>query len=194
MKRKIESLLKESSLTETKNGEVASHSYGSKNQRERLKNICEMSLEKFTGDILEIGAHIGLTTKIFCELARKHNRKVYVIDPWNGEQQGGSGEYNKFMINTKGYEDVLVLKKQSSLTEESRNIIRENNFAFCFVDGLHTRDACRYDIESCINQKGIIAVDDLTWSPGLKDLVFEFSEKYKRKNVVNNKIREGYII
>ena len=194
MKNEIEKIIESTIGTETKKGEVKNHSYGSKNQRERLKRICELSLNNTEGDILEIGAHIGLTTKIFCELARKYNRKVMVIDPWNGQQEGNQSVYVEFMKNTKGYDDVLTVHRQSSLLPESREIIQNNKFAMCFVDGLHTKDACRYDIESCINQKGIIAVDDLTWSPGLKDLVFGFSEKYKRKNVVNNKIREGYII
>ena len=194
MKNQIEQILEKSSLTETTQATAARHSWGSKNQRKRLKEICELALNKHEGNILEIGAHIGLTTQIFCELARKYNRKMYVIDPWNGQQQGGKEQYKQFVKNTEEYNDVLIVTRESSQLESSRNLIKETTFAFCFVDGLHTKEACRYDIESCITQKGIIAVDDTTWSPGLIDLIPEFSGKYNRENVINGKIRESYII
>lgn len=194
MKKEIEQIISETLSTETKKGEVKNHSYGSKNQRERLKRICELSLNNNEGDILEIGAHIGLTTKIFCELARKYNRKVMVIDPWNGQQEGNQSVYVEFMKNTEGYDDVLTVHRQSSLLPESREIIQNNTFAMCFVDGLHTVEACGYDIKSCITQNGIIAVDDLTWVKGLKELVETNSKETNREHVINENVREGYII
>src|SRR6056300_611996 len=106
MKNQIIEVINNTIPSESKKGEVKNHSYGSKNQRERLKKICELSLENTDGDILEIGAHIGLTTQIFCELAKKYNRKVIVVDPWNGQQEGNQMVYEQFKKNTESYNDV----------------------------------------------------------------------------------------
>lgn len=194
MKNKIIEIINRTIPSESKKGEVKNHSYGSKNQRERLKNICELSLQNTDGDILEIGAHVGLTTQIFCELAKKYNRKVIVVDPWNGQQEGNQMVYEQFKKNTENYDDVLSVYRQSSLTNESRELIQSKTLSFCFVDGLHTVEACGYDIQSCISQKGIIAVDDLTWVGGLKELVENNATSNQREFVIDENIREGYII
>ncbi len=44
--------------------------------RVRLKHICELALNEYDGDILEIGAHIGRSSLVFAELAKKYNRKL----------------------------------------------------------------------------------------------------------------------
>lgn len=183
----------ESTLSDEHKQGVPQHTVGSKNQRKRIKEICEFALKNHNGDILEIGAYIGLTTKILCELAKTYGRKVYVIDPWDGVQNGGNKEYDEFLKNTQGYEDILIIKKQSSLTNDSRELIRNNQFAFCFVDGLHTVDACDYDIESCITQKGIISVDDTSWCKGLDNLIYKHSKNHQKNFIVNKEIRESYI-
>ena len=70
----------------------------------------------------------------------------------------------------------------------------ENKFAFCWVDGLHTYDACRQDIDSCSGQKGIIAVDDLRWLPDLMRLFEEKKEEYILESYYNENCREGYYV
>lgn len=172
--------------------EGAPHSLGCKNQRQRLEKVCELALQNFDGDILEIGCHVGLTTRIFCELARKHGRKVIVVDPWNGQQEGNQTVYEQFLENTKEYEDVLSINRVSSFSPEGKKVITEGTFAFCWVDGLHTYEACRQDIESCSKQKGIIAVDDLRWLPDLFRLFWEKKVEYSFDAYYNGNCREGY--
>ena len=192
MIKKIQQIVDELSTDEKLQGPL--HSLGCKNQRERLKSICELSLQNFEGNILEIGCHIGLTTKIYCELARKYNRKVVVVDPWNGQQQGDQNIYEQFLTNTKEYEDVLLIHRVSSFAPEGKNIITKGEFAFCWIDGLHTYDACKQDIESCSKQKGILAVDDLRWLPPLLKLFNEKRDLYSFESYYNSNCREGYYL
>ena len=162
--------------------------------RLRLGKACELALLNYEGDILEIGAHIGRSTVILAALAKKYNRKVIVIDPWDGRQEGNESVYQTFKQNTKEFEDIIEINRLDSMSDEAKTIIKENKFAFCWIDGLHTVEACKSDIDSCSTQKGIIAVDDLSWSTGLEDLFKEKANEYKFFSYYNPVCREGYYI
>jgi len=188
----LKNIVDEFSINENFDGGV--HSHGSFRQRERIEKVCELALQNYDGDILEIGCHIGLTTIILCELAKKYNRKVIILDPWNGQQQGNDEVYQVFLHNTSNYKDILQINRLSSFSAEGKEVIKNNKFAFCWVDGLHTRDACSQDIDSCSGNKAIIAVDDLKWLPELKNLFFEKSQQYGFITFYNESCREGYYI
>jgi len=49
---------------------------GADQQHERLRWIAELSLERYPGHIVEIGAKIGVTTAMLAELARNYGRTV----------------------------------------------------------------------------------------------------------------------
>jgi len=193
MIEKLKKIVNELSIEENSE-ELPKHVWGFKNQRERLNQVCELALQNYQGDILEIGAHRGLTTKIFCELAKKYDRKVVVLDNWCGEQQGDEIIYQSFKKNTEKYNDLLDANRVSSFSEEGKNIIQNNNFAFCWIDGLHTYEACGQDIDSCSTQEGILAVDDLSWIADLKRLFFEKQKEFNFEYYYNENCREGYYI
>lgn len=189
IKEIVDSLVHDENLNEG-----GRHSWGCRNQRERLKRVCELAILNFEGDILEIGCHVGLTTKIFCELAKKHNRKVITLDPWNGQQEGNQSVYEQFLENTRGYKDVLHVNRVSSFSPEGKALISSNNFAFCWIDGLHTYDACKQDIDNCSSQTGILAVDDLKWLPELMILFKQKEKEHNFESYYNEICREGYYI
>lgn len=54
---------------------------GALRQRERIVWMADWSATHFPGDIVEIGAKYGLTTKLLAGVARRHQRKVIVVDP-----------------------------------------------------------------------------------------------------------------
>lgn len=189
IKEIVDSLIHDENLNEG-----GRHSWGCRNQRDRIKRVCELAINNLDGDILEIGCHVGLTTKILCEIAKEHNRKVVVIDPWNGQQEGNQNVYEQFLQNTKGYESFLEINRISSFSPEGKKIISQNKFAFCWIDGLHTYDACKQDIDSCVSQNAILAVDDLKWLPELMILFKEKEREYKLESYYNEKCREGYYI
>lgn len=181
---------------EPSHDQFPAHKGGSIHQRDRLREVAELALQTYDGDILEIGCHIGLTTRIFAELAEKYDRKVVVIDPWDGRQEGNQTVYEQFVENTKEYEKVIVVNRMGSQEPRAIEVIKSNNFAFCWIDGLHTPFACKSDIVACNGQIGIQAVDDLSWSSGgaLKELFYVMAEKYDYKQYYNPLCREGYYV
>lgn len=172
------------------------HKGGSIHQRARLREVAELALETYEGDILEIGCHVGLTTKIFAELAKKHGRKVVVVDPWDGRQEGNQTVYEQFVENTSEYADIIEVNRMGSQEPQAVEKIKQGNFAFCWIDGLHTPYACKSDIEACTGQHGIQAVDDLSWSSGgaLKELFYIMAAKNGYEQHYDTRCREGYYV
>lgn len=170
------------------------HVKGSRFQRERIKEICEITLNNYSGDILEIGCHIGTTTVILCKIAQAYNRRVICIDPWDGKQQGNQKVYDEFMINTSMFSDVLDLKRVSSQHEDAIELISTRDICFSFVDGLHTSEACGVDIDSCSKNTGVMCVDDIGWIGDLK-LTFDHKcTEHGFESYHNSNCREGYYI
>ena len=174
--------------------DIPIHSIGCKFQRNRLKEVCELALQNYEGDILEIGCHIGLTTVIFAELAEQYGRRVITVDPWNGMQEGNQQIYECFMENTIKHQHVIDVNRCESQSGQGKKVIQEGKFAFCWIDGLHTPWACRQDIESCSTQTGILAVDDLRWLPALEELFYHCAKKYDFKHHYDDRCREGYYV
>tara|TARA_Y100001973_G_scaffold103293_1_gene170239 strand:- start:4576 stop:5178 length:603 start_codon:yes stop_codon:yes gene_type:complete len=176
--------------------DYAPHQGGSIHQRSRLREMAELALQNYDGDILEIGCHIGLTTSIFAELAKKYDRRVVVIDPWNGLQEGDESVYQEFKRATKQYEDIIDVNRMLSQSPEAKTVISSGKFAFCWIDGLHTPFACMTDIRSCNGQIGIQAVDDLSWSSegALKECFYQLANQYGYEHVYDERCREGYYI
>lgn len=101
MKNPVE-LIKEISAKYTESTQGAAHSIGCKHQRDRLADLLPHVLNEYDGNVLEIGSHVGITTNIFCGIAREFGRKVQSIDPYNGQQQGNQGVYEQFLKNNEG--------------------------------------------------------------------------------------------
>jgi predicted O-linked N-acetylglucosamine transferase (SPINDLY family) len=123
---------------------------------EKIKNL--------DGDILEIGAHKGECTRLLLDFAEKYNKKVYVIDPWCGDQQGDEDIYqNYFIPNTKDFDNLVVCREKSN-SKIARAFMKNLNICFSFIDGLHTYEALDIDIKNakqCHTNGGIIVVDDV---------------------------------
>lgn len=130
----------------------------------RHKVILPELLSLVNGDILEIGAHVGTSTKMLCEIAEKFNRTVYVIDPWDGRQEGDGDVYQQFLGNTVNIKNLVVLRHGSE-RPEAFDSVKSKNFAFIFIDGMHSYDAVVGDFtryRTLLNKNGVICVDDWT--------------------------------
>ena len=136
---------------------------GSLYQRERLYEMAEYSCQNYKGDLIEIGGYLGETTVILAKVAKKYNRKVIVVDPWEkGTQNCDGTQYDIFINNTKDYKEYIEIYRESSLTDELRNKIKKHNLCFSFVDGLHTFPAAYFDINTVNHTNGVICLDDIT--------------------------------
>lgn len=194
MIKKIADIVDNWAAQEPEGLDLPIHSIGCKHQRNRLREIAELALQNYEGDILEIGCHIGLTTVIFAELAEKYNRKVVTVDPWNGIQEGSESVYQCFVENTKGYEHLINVNRCESQSTAGARVIQEGKFAFCWIDGLHTPWACKQDIETCATQTGILAVDDLRWLPTLEEVFYQSAKRFDFEHYYDKRCREGYYI
>lgn len=132
-------------------------------QRITLSAAADLAASSMEGDFLEIGAAEGLTTCCLAEIAKTHKRKLFVVDPYNGQECGSNWVYQKFLENTKDYQDVIVHLRADSRSATVKDILKDHNFSFCYVDGLHSEDAPANDINlslSLLDKTGLLCVDD----------------------------------
>lgn len=131
---------------------------------ERANTILPMIIGNIDGDILEIGAHRGISTNVFCRIGAEYGRHVFVIDPWDGRQEGSNSIYTEFQSNTGSCKNLTVYRAGSENPDIRQSFLEKNiKFAFILVDGLHTYDAVKNDIErytDLLIPNGVICFDD----------------------------------
>lgn len=164
-------------------------------QRDRIEQIATFSAERWPGDLIEIGAYYGATTLRLLKIARKYERRVIAIDPWEvGTQNCKGGEYEAFVENTRAWADILDIVRKSSLDEEAIRYVMERDLCFAFIDGRHTYKACYSDILTVGHCAGIIAVDDILWDGNLIRAFNEAAIDLNRQILKHKLIREGYLL
>lgn len=137
-------------------------------------------------DAIEIGALDGLTTQYLS----KFFKRVFVIDPWDGRQQGEPSKYDIFLSNTKDLPNVYHCRTGSETAEAKQFLENVENpkFGFAYIDGLHTTDAVINDFNLCknlIEKGGLIFIDDCDYSPvnvGAEVVKNENRSDYTEKN------------
>lgn len=115
------------------------------------------------GNILEIGCAEGWATCGFAEIAKKYGVKVYCIDPYSGAQEGSESVYAEFKKVCTRYPDTIIHLRDSSLSQNAKDLMMDKHISFAFVDGLHTKDAAYSDILLSLDsmkQGDILCVDD----------------------------------
>ena len=168
---------------------------GSIQQRQRVVQVAEYCAQNFPGDFIEIGCLSGETTKLLAEVAKKYDRKVIALDPWEtGTQNCQGGEYEAFLKNIEPYKDYVDIIRASSLDEKAINLVNNRQLSFAFVDGLHTYDACLVDIQTVYHCFGIIAVDDILWSTEVENAFYKGAEIINRQKLYLPVCREGYLL
>ena len=186
------------------------HQIGRRFYRERAAKCAEWSVMNYEGDLIEIGAHLGKTTAVLAKIAKEHNRKLIVIDPWNGGTEAFDGniqymhgdEYEIWCENTKEYSDVIELYRLPSQSPELPAILKEKQLCYAWVDGAHTTLALENDLELVRHCDGVIGVDDISYwlwcdicrqSYNLYATFKKFSRQEGFVNVKLDWLAEGYI-
>ena len=175
--------------------------YGGAEQRDRIRAVAELSVQRHEGDLIEIGAYKGETTRHLCEVAQRYSRRVLVVDPWQtGTQDCDGGEFETFLQNVEPYLGLVDIIRASSVAPEVISEISNRKLAFSFVDGHHSYDACLSDICAVRNTLGMIAVDDLIVHPEIwwgEDVSLAFrrgATRIGRIAIRDPWIREGYLL
>jgi cephalosporin hydroxylase len=113
----------------------------------------ERALQKLEGDIIEIGAFMGGGTVKLAKFARKHGKKVYVVDIFEPslDQTVSPGGVTACDVYQAYLEGRSMLEVYREATRDFDNIItikedsmkvrfpEEQRFIFGFVDGCHQR-------------------------------------------------------
>lgn len=135
-----------------------------------MDEILRELLSKHKGNIIEIGAGIGETTKLLLYIAKEFDVKVIVIDPhelgWDKmpDSYGKPYPYQQFIENTNDYKDSMILIREASQNEGMTEKLMEfKPIVFSFVDGLQYKDAVLSDLNMMKNLDcPCICVDDYT--------------------------------
>jgi methyltransferase family protein len=175
--------------------------YGATKQRERISAVAELNIQRHEGDLIEIGAFKGDTTRHLCAVAQRYSRRVIVVDPWQtGTQDCDGGEFEAFLRNVEPYLDLVDIIRASSVDPKVIGEIATRKLAFAFVDGHHSYDACLSDIGMVRHTLGMIAVDDLIVHPEIQwgdvvSLAFRRgATRIGRLAIRDSWIREGYLL
>ena len=112
-------------------------------------------------DCLEIGALDGNTTRYLS----RHFRRVFVIDPWDGRQEGVPGKYDLFMEYAGNLPNVHHCRTGSE-TQEAIDFLagaEDLRLGFAYIDGMHTAAAVVGDwslAHPYMQKGGLVFVDD----------------------------------
>lgn len=174
---------------------------------ERFGAMLDYLLINHSGNICEVGAGAGLTTRIMLHAAKTHSRKVLVIDPfedeWNSMPDGYGKPYpfSVFADNTIGYRDQLVLCRNNSLSSYAHDALMAiTPIAFSFLDGLqyHANVLKELHIMSSFGVE-VICIDDINRETNISQVPSAVSEflgdpDCKYKLVQTHPLIEGYLI
>lgn len=164
------------------------------------------SILKYTkGNIVEIGGGNGESTKIFLKAAKRYDRKVLVIDPFEKEWKNIPESYGKpypfdvFKENTKGDDNLIIHKERSLHKSTKEKILDLTPLSFVFVDGLQFEEIVLKELRMLeLFEPNIICVDDInrcTEISQVPEAVKEFLKDSKYKMVeMKTETQECYLI
>ena len=138
-------------------------------KKKDMFSIANECLNFFKGNIIEIGAGNGDSTKEFLEITKSYGHDVIVIDPfedgWDDmpETYGKPYPYKIFNDKVKNYNNLKLVKKSSMDDDIYDDLINHLPISFSFVDGLQYKDAVISDLNLMKKLNcNIICVDDFT--------------------------------
>lgn len=120
-----------------------------------VRFIKKETLLQLEGDLIEIGAYMGGGTVKLARLARRHGKKLYVIDTFDPAadktiSKSGVAATEVYRAFLEGRSMREVYRKATrrlpnviTIVEDSRRVVfdEEQRFVFGFVDGCHEK-AC----------------------------------------------------
>lgn len=153
----------------------------------KMDDVLRDLLSKEKGNIIEIGAGVGDTTRLLLHIAKEYDVKVIVIDPhelgWNEmpESYGKPYPYETFKKNTADFSEHMILYRESSQAEGLSEKLKEHKpYVFSFVDGLQYKQAVLNDL-NMMRELGCICicVDDYTRVTSISEVPLAIEEFMK---------------
>lgn len=148
-----------------------------------LQSICDYIGDTSDMIMVEIGCYKGESTTVWC----KNFKKVFAIDPWvdgkgydNNDiasRSMSSAIENEFDIRLNEYDNFEKIKNYSY---EVINRFEDESLDFVYIDGEHTYDGVKQDIElylSKIKKGGYIGGHD--YKPKWQGVMDAVNERFK---------------
>jgi len=135
-------------------------------------------LQEYFGAKELIGAEVGVFRgeNSVALLEKLNLKKLYAIDPWRN-YQGYTKDLTEAKTQTlkrlKDYKQVQII---DTFSDQAAKLIPDNSLDFVYIDGNHTYEYAKPDIEihyEKVKSCGVIAGHDFDW-PGVTQAVFEF--------------------
>jgi len=168
-------------------------------RHERWLIAAEYSIQRYPGDLVEIGVLGGVQTLRLAKLANRYGRRVIAVDPWvwdpDYKNRAGCTETTRaeFYERMKGYLHIIDVLDDISQSGRVINFIKARDICFGLIDGAHFYEPCKRDIETLWYCSGIIALDDL-WMEGVKRAFLEAGKKQGREAFYHARLAEGYLL
>lgn len=155
-----------------------------------LYSMCYM--QELEGDVVEIGSWQGRSSSFLARAVKSSgNGKFYAIDHFAGNK----GKESSYALEnvaslkdgfTKNMESLGLMNSVNLLdmpNTEAEEKLRNSKIRFLFIDGDHTEEGVRKDVELFFPhlQKGAIVVFD-DFSAGFSGVVKVVDEQLKKKN------------
>ena len=118
-----------------------------------LRDMCKFlkSRSKNPNKILEVGSFCGESARIFCQ--EFPSAIISCMDPWlpNYDDNDPASHVDMSIVESRfdrfmsGRRNVL---KHKGTSEDFKNLEYFSSFCFCYIDGCHTYDAVKKDINT----------------------------------------------
>lgn len=122
----------------------------------------------------EIGSYLGASALVMSS-ALPDGARLFCIDTWMNDamSEGVRDTYAEFLSNTARCGDRIVAVRSES-TEAARRF--ESTLDFLFIDGDHSYEGCRSDLEAWLPKLkpgAVVAFHDIGWADGVQRAVGE---------------------
>lgn len=145
-------------------------------QDEKIK-LLELAAGSSAGIFVEIGSYLGASS---CFIAAGIKRaggdsKLYCVDTWHNDSmtEGGRDTFAEFLKNTSKYKAIIMPLRNTS---EAASKLFNEKINFLFIDGGHSYEAVKDDIDSWLpklNSGAVVIFHDYGWAEGVKKAVDE---------------------
>lgn len=143
---------------------------------EKIK-LLELAAANKNGNFVEIGSYLGASS---CFIAAGIKRaggdsKLYCVDTWHNDSmtEGGRDTFVEFLKNTSKYKAIIIPLRNTS---EAASKLFNEKINFLFIDGGHSYEAVKADIDSWLpklNSGAAVIFHDYGWAEGVKKAVDE---------------------
>lgn len=177
--------------------EIINQTNFDRDRSETWKFLLTCLLDNNEGNICEIGAGHGTTTKLLCQIAANYNRKVIAVDPFEigwedmpSSYRYGMNEFNKLLSE---YSNLYLIQLPSQDSAVLGHLLQHDPICFGFIDGLQSVEAVLSDI-ALVEKLNVplVCIDDANRLTG-DSRVPEALEQYTGAYQVMVKGREAWL-